>query len=100
MQLWKKSGAWLSNKLPVINLSDEELEKAQQLRQRQNMVRKDTPLSPSIIILYRLVKVNFLMVSLVSDYCIWDGQGPPHYMYWAMIGRILHIVEGFSEEGK
>ena len=33
LQLWKKSGAWLSNKLPVINASEEELERAQQQRQ-------------------------------------------------------------------
>ena len=33
VQLWKKSGAWLSNKLPVIHVSEEELEKAQQQRQ-------------------------------------------------------------------
>jgi hypothetical protein len=33
VQLWKKSGAWLNNKLPVIHVSEEELEKAQQQRQ-------------------------------------------------------------------
>jgi hypothetical protein len=32
-ELWKKSGAWLNNKLPVIHVSEEELEKAQQQRQ-------------------------------------------------------------------
>jgi hypothetical protein len=46
-ELWKKSGAWLNNKLPVIHVSEEELEKAQQQRQ---MTMKVMPLRTDLIV--------------------------------------------------
>jgi hypothetical protein len=46
-ELWKKSGAWLSNKLPVVNISEEELERAQQQRQ---MAQKMMPLRTNFMV--------------------------------------------------